>query len=316
MSFKRVWNITTGILIRDLVRAELKEQAYRDAEKDRKKAIKKLNKEKENENYFQSQLLEENKWRNDFDKKAREWEIAHEREYLEKVYDANHSNIQNIEKYEIKEWIKSDTNWMEYPENKLKFLDNWDLSIWEWRVVFSGSAKDTIIKYTEIKDFKIYKNWILLQKNRGKNVFFKVDSSKYDTNKFWDILSWHVAYIDKDEWDSEMMLKIAKYLTNWGNSNWNLDLLDMADSVWSTVLDCARLTKKLEAQWVVKLFSDDWKSTKSIDDIRKEKWLDVAPRYDKFWHYFSIVAKRIVILIWGILLLFLTISLLASFFSN
>lgn len=318
--FGRAFNIATWVIIRDAIRADMKEYARRQAKKENEKRAEKLRKSEEKERkqrekylsdeaYFSKVLNEENSWRKGFDKKAKEWEIEHEREYQMKLYDAWHLVIDNIEKYEIKEWIKAEVEDSVYPEVKLKYNDEWKLSVEVWVLGFSGSVRETTLKDKDIKTFEIYKNGFLIIKNKGKNMFFKIDDIAYDTKKLANLLSWIPVHIEKDEWDYELKLKIAEYLTK-GWTSWHLDLLDMADSVWSTVLDCARLTKQLENAWVVSLSSDEWKKTKTIDEVRKERAWDLIPWYVKVWKIILVILKWIGIIIWWLIWLIIFLAII------
>ncbi len=325
--FGRVTNIATWVLIRDAIRADMREYVQRQARKENEKAAKKLKekleKEKQKrakqikeESYYQNILAEENKWREDFDKKAREWEIQHRIDYEQKLFEVAHLTIEKVEKCEIKEWIKAEIEWLEYPEAKLKYNDDWKIELDKNSLSFSWSVKETTLKNSDIKSHQIYKNWILIVKNRWKNIFFKVDSDDYDTNKFSDLMHWVVQYVNENEWDDELIIRIAEYLKKNMDKKWDLDLLDMADNVWSNVLDCARLTKKLESMWAITFYSDDWNKTKTIDDVRKERAWDLIPTHVKIWNLFLKVLKWIAIIIWCLFWFIILLAIISSMIWN
>lgn len=244
--FNRAFNIATGVLIRDAVRQELRDSAKRSEERE----IENYRKKKEKE---QAKLKKKNSWRADFDEKAKLGEIEYDREQAKKYIDACSLSISNIEKYEIKEGIKWETNNLEYPENKLKYLDNWDFTITKDGIAFLWTAGSTNIKQRDIVKVDIYRNGLLVYKSKGRNIFFKTDTKNLDAEKINNLASWKVE-VDNTE-EAALKVKIYNYIKN-NNDIWvagEINFTNMAESCGTSVNNCARIVKSLEDNGVLTL---------------------------------------------------------------
>lgn len=301
--FKRAANIATWVLIRDFIRASLREEERQSRIRKQKSEAKKLEKEKEKERKKRviewakerveqreenKRLLEE-KW----------WEIIRER-YNESLKHDRWVWL-DVERCEIKEWV-FDIDDNSFPEKKLKALDKWSLIITQsWIINFKWTVKLLELTRSDLEKYEVYNNWILLYKKKWKNIFYKIKYRWNDLENISLLLNWW-TYMLEDA-DTENIYKIINYAEE---KQYVINSNDIAEMLWVTDEEAKRLIEKLWASaWL--RFYKNWEDErteqeKKDDEIvsrmeKKERIIKIIKKIGKYILYFILWVFWLLILL-------------------
>lgn len=302
--FKRATNIATWMLIRDSIREYMKQSAKNEAEKDRKKRWDKLQKEKEK--LDEKEKLERAKRRElERDKARKEFENR----WDEIIREKYHESLKQyswmwwpVERCEIKEWKKIEIKWNVFPEDRLKFLDEWSLIISSSgkRVEFLWKVRTVELFDSSYSEYTVYDNGILFYRNRVKNDFFKINYVWNDKENIELLLS-GIPYMQEDE-DTDYIYQIIDFVSK---KNYSFSSEEVADLLGVDDEEAMRLIEKLwNSAWLT--YYRNWEEEKSelekMDEkliLKAEKKEKIKKRIKKFWK----IILRIFWIIFGLLFL-------------